>query len=201
MSFVSDRGANLVKGLRDYETLFCFLHRINNVLKRSFFQLSSQRKKSDLTNTTRPASASLLNDNENDDYHSTSSTDDEETFIPTIQMRKKKKNTDASSTIHDQMKLKLKDFPIEGQKIIKTIEQCKSLVRYVKKVRIRSRFENRVSRDSSLLTRNILHYGSLFRMAWTNKFNLLEVLLYNKQQSFDGFRWLPYLKVSWNHSR
>jgi hypothetical protein len=161
---MSDRGANLVKGLRDYETLFCFLHRINNVLKRSFFQLSSQRKKSDLTNTTHPSSASLMNDNDNDDHHSTSSTDDEETFIPTIQIRKKKKNKDASSTIHDAMKLKLNDFPTEGQKIIKTIEQCKSLVRYVKKVRISSHFENRASRDSFLLTRKIFHYDSLFRM-------------------------------------
>ena len=149
---MSDRGANLVKGLRDYETLFCFLHRINNVLKRSFFQLSSQRKKSDSTNTTHPSAASVLNGNENDDHHSTSSTDDEETFIPTIQVRKKRKNKDASSTIDDSMKLKLKDFPVEGQKIIETIEQCKRLVRYVKKVRISSRFENRVSGGSSLLT-------------------------------------------------
>ena len=37
LSFMSDRDANLIKALEDYETLFCFPHRIKNVLKTAFF--------------------------------------------------------------------------------------------------------------------------------------------------------------------
>ena len=44
LSFMSDRGANLVKALREYDTLFCFLHRINNILKRAFFQSKNNQK-------------------------------------------------------------------------------------------------------------------------------------------------------------
>lgn len=131
---MSDRGANLLKALRDYETLFCFLHRINNVLKRSFFQLSSQREKSDRSRT-HPSATSSLNNDQNDNDLSPSATEGEEAYIPTIQIRRrKKKNMEESSTTHDPMQLKLNDFSMEGQAIIKTIEQCKSLVRYVKKV-------------------------------------------------------------------
>ncbi|CAF3313778.1 unnamed protein product [Rotaria sp. Silwood2] len=43
ISFISDRGTNLIKALEDYETLFCFPHRINDVLKRAFFQLKSNQ--------------------------------------------------------------------------------------------------------------------------------------------------------------
>ena len=131
---MSDRGANLVKALRDYETLFCFLHRINNILKRGFFQLKSKQKPSQ-SSTTAPPPPPVSKSNHDDSCQSASSTEDEEAFVPTLQIKKKKQKKKQETRIPiDPMKLELKDLPLEAQEIIETIEQCKKLVRYIKKV-------------------------------------------------------------------
>ena len=38
LHFVCDRGPNLVSALRNYNPLYCYPHRLNNILKCSFFQ-------------------------------------------------------------------------------------------------------------------------------------------------------------------
>jgi hypothetical protein len=42
--FVCDRGSNLVKALEDYKVLHCFPHRLNNVLKRTFYSAGTEEK-------------------------------------------------------------------------------------------------------------------------------------------------------------
>ncbi|CAF5095494.1 unnamed protein product, partial [Rotaria sp. Silwood1] len=37
ITFVCDRGSNLIKALEDYQVVHCFPHRLNNVLKRTFY--------------------------------------------------------------------------------------------------------------------------------------------------------------------
>jgi hypothetical protein len=132
---MSDRGTNLIKALQGYQTLFCFPHRMNNVLKRGFFQLRSNRT-STKTSATVPATTSLAPDiGTNDSSDSNSSTDEEEVFKPTKQINKKKRKKESSVTNgNDPMKLKFEDLPVKAQEIIETIKQCKKLVRYIKKV-------------------------------------------------------------------
>ncbi|CAF1626172.1 unnamed protein product, partial [Didymodactylos carnosus] len=36
VNWVSDRGSNFVKGFCDYKPIFCFAHRLNNILKKLF---------------------------------------------------------------------------------------------------------------------------------------------------------------------
>jgi hypothetical protein len=43
--FVCDRGSNLVKALEDYQVIHCFPHRLNNVLKRTFYSAGTQEKR------------------------------------------------------------------------------------------------------------------------------------------------------------
>ena len=37
VNILCDRGSNFVKAFRDYDPLFCFGHRLNNILKTSSF--------------------------------------------------------------------------------------------------------------------------------------------------------------------
>jgi hypothetical protein len=130
-----DRGANLLKALEDYEVLNCFPHRMNNVVKRAFFQLKANR-----TATTTPTTVQATKSldpaaGSHDSSDSNSSTDDEELFKPTKTIKKKKRKKQPSTPNgNDPMKLKFEDLPIKAQEIIETINQCKKLVRYIKKV-------------------------------------------------------------------
>jgi hypothetical protein len=92
LSFISDRGTNLIKALQDYETLFCFPHRINNVLKRAFFQLKANRTSTNTIAAVHTTTKSLSSGVDTDDScSSNSSSDDEETFAPTKKFKKKNK--------------------------------------------------------------------------------------------------------------
>jgi hypothetical protein len=44
ITFVCDRGRNLVRALEDYQVVNCFPHRLNNVLKRTFYSAGTQEK-------------------------------------------------------------------------------------------------------------------------------------------------------------
>ena len=61
MTFVCDRGSNLVKALEDYHVVHCFPHRLNNVLERRFYCTGTQQK------TQRRKRKQLLNKNPSND--------------------------------------------------------------------------------------------------------------------------------------
>lgn len=129
-----DRGANLLKALQDYEVLNCFPHRMNNILKRVFFQSKTQQT-SAKTSTNVQGTTTDADVDQNDSSDSNSSTQDEESLKPRKQIKKKKRKKQSSnSNANDPMKLKLEDLPVTAQEIIEIIKQCKKLVRYIKKV-------------------------------------------------------------------
>ncbi|CAF4192312.1 unnamed protein product, partial [Rotaria sp. Silwood2] len=142
LSFMSDRGTNLIKALQTYETLFCFPHRINNVLKRAFFQQKIRQTSTNSlttvqTTTTTPSSSNIVTNENCQSSSSSSSEEEEEELFKLTKQIKKKKTKKNKSLIHienDPMKLELKDLHIKAQEIIETIKQCKKLVRYIKKV-------------------------------------------------------------------
>ncbi|CAF4648104.1 unnamed protein product, partial [Didymodactylos carnosus] len=45
LSFMSDRGSNIIKALAGQELSFCFGHRINNILKKTFYQTPQKTDK------------------------------------------------------------------------------------------------------------------------------------------------------------
>ncbi|CAF1155607.1 unnamed protein product [Adineta steineri] len=173
LSFMSDRGANLIKALEDYETLFCFPHRINNVLKRAFFQLPVHRIKTNPPATTQPSASTTSVNNLNDSHESAS--EDEEILQPTKRIRKKKqtKKQSSSTDVNDPMKLDLKDLPVVAREIIETIKQCKKLVRYIKKNGL-----NKTIQENGGVA---LQQSTVVR--WLSLINLLESLVTSYEQT------------------
>lgn len=64
---MSDRGANIIKALEGQEVLFCFGHRMNNVLQRSFYQMSSKESRESDPAGRRTGTKHLLNALESSD--------------------------------------------------------------------------------------------------------------------------------------
>lgn len=131
-----DRGPNLLKALKDYQVLNCFPHRMNNVMKRAFFQLKAKQKPAKITPTIAQETTLLnITKDSYDSSDSNSSTDDEELFKPKKTIKKKRQRKQSTvSNGDDPMKLKFEDLTIKAREIIETITQCKKLVRYIKKV-------------------------------------------------------------------
>lgn len=150
LSFVSDRGPNLVAALKKYNTLYCYPHRLNNVLKCSFFQSQSKEKQAKVSST--PVEEKNIIDNiistdtidrrinsEHSNYSSLSTDDENEKNEPTLPIKDKDKYKNqtklASENTADPKKLKFNDLHPSAQEIIKTITRCKQLVQFVKKVK------------------------------------------------------------------
>ncbi|CAF4557748.1 unnamed protein product [Rotaria socialis] len=130
LHFASDRGANLVRALRNYDTLFCYPHRLNNILKRAFFQSKSNKEQQTKTSSTLACTSLISNttvtneiDQENEDnVYSSSSTDNEDDKVePTLPINNKLR------------KMKFEDLTLAAQEIIKTVTRCKKLVEFVKR--------------------------------------------------------------------
>ena len=135
LHFVIDRGSNLVKALKPYRSLYCYGHRLNNVLKRSFFQSNKKKRKNETANVQAPTVQSNKKQTDSDLSISTSD-DDIETVLPIAKRKTKTKVTAGvvQSITTDPRKLELTDMEPAAQKVIETIVNCKKLVKFVKKV-------------------------------------------------------------------
>ena len=49
ITYVTDRGSNFVCALRQFKVLHCVAHRLNNVLKRAFYQQPKKKKREKAT--------------------------------------------------------------------------------------------------------------------------------------------------------
>ncbi|CAF1479470.1 unnamed protein product [Adineta steineri] len=133
LNFMIDRGPNLVKALKPYRPLNCYGHRLNNVLKLSFFQTNKKKKKE---TPGVQGSVAQSNKKQNDSDLSTSSGEDDIEIVLPIVKRRKKPNVKAvagQSIPLDPRKLQLKDMEPSAQKVIETVVNCKKLVKYIKK--------------------------------------------------------------------
>lgn len=57
ITFVTDRGSNFLKAFRSHKALFCVAHRLNNILKQSFYQHVLKKKSKLSDNVVRPSTA------------------------------------------------------------------------------------------------------------------------------------------------
>jgi hypothetical protein len=119
--FMSDRGSNIIKALEGHDVLFCFGHRINNVLQRSFYQIVSKKEKEiTITTTITPSKRRLdIQSSSDEEFNS----DNDEIF------RK------PSPSKHPQAVVVLSKLPNKPKELLEMITSSKSLVKYVKLVR------------------------------------------------------------------
>lgn len=147
-----DRGSNFRKAFKSFQPLFCFGHRLNNVLKRAFFQ--HLKKSSSLDNPLRtvdgssttsitPSSSATQPAEEisTDDSEMSSEDDCEPTVsIPIARKRKDKaKLSSKSKRVHRdlqpiQMKMTIDQVPSSAKQVLRTLHQCKRVVKFAKKV-------------------------------------------------------------------
>jgi hypothetical protein len=148
---MSDRGSNFVKVFQDFNPLFCFGHRLNNVLKTTFFQHVKTKKKgsdsttaSDITARSNSHAAPKVYKDAvttiNDALSCEESSEDDEEYVPPSLpiVRKRKSNISTSTKNNQQLlrKVSIDDVPGEAKDVLSTLKQCKKIVKYIKKVNI-----------------------------------------------------------------
>ncbi|CAF3067043.1 unnamed protein product, partial [Rotaria sp. Silwood2] len=72
ITFFCDRGSNLIKALEDYQVIHCFSHRLNNVLKRTFYSAGTKEKQQ------RKQRKESLKKNQNDDQFNRNNSNDDD---------------------------------------------------------------------------------------------------------------------------
>jgi len=118
--FVSDRGSNIKKALEGHDLLFCFGHRINNVLQRTFYQIVSKKKKEPQATTTTPRKKRRVKPRDSSDEEN-SSGDDGDYRKPSPS-----KQPEATTT--------LALLPAKPKELLDMISASKDIVKYVKLV-------------------------------------------------------------------
>ncbi|CAF4875369.1 unnamed protein product [Rotaria socialis] len=108
VNIVSDRGSNFVAAFRHFQPLFCYGHRLNNILQKSFFANTKLKRDQ---GTTLPIS-NILNPI-NDEFSSEeSSEDEEENMLPAIPVIRKKAANKNQQLV---FKMSIDDVPIEAK--------------------------------------------------------------------------------------
>lgn len=120
LMFMSDRGSNIIKALEGHDLLFCFGHRINNVLQRSFYQIISKKDKDKPVNTTSTSSKRRFAIQESSDEELDSDNDEI--------------CTRPSPSKHPEAVVTFVDLPNKSKELLEMITAAKSLVKYVKLV-------------------------------------------------------------------
>ena len=147
-----DRGSNFRKAFKSFQPLFCFGHRLNNVLKRAFFQHLKKTSSSDhpLKTVDGSSTAAITSSSSaiqpaeeisTDDSEMSSDDDCESTVaLPISRKRKDKAKSSSKSSriptdlqqIH--MKMTIDEVPSSAKQVLRTLHQCKRVVKYAKKV-------------------------------------------------------------------
>lgn len=132
---------------RGFDSLFCFGHRVTNIVKVTFFQNAKKKKQttnsskandtSSIALTTTMAQRNVV-PNICDDLSSEGTSEDEEVNITlTIPLLRKKRKTKTKSTNNQQelqSKVLVEDIPIAARSVLNTLTNCKKMVKYIKKV-------------------------------------------------------------------
>jgi len=118
--FVSDRGSNIKKALEGHDVLFCFGHRINNVLTRTFYQVGSWKKEEPQATTATPRKKRRIQIPDSSDDEG-SSEDDEVYKRP-------------SPSKEPEATISLSSLPVIPKELLDMISASKAIVKYVKLV-------------------------------------------------------------------
>ena len=116
--FMSDRGSNIIKALENHDLIFCFAHRINNVLQRSFYQIVPKKEKANGTTPTASKRRLVVDDSTDEEFDSDS---DDICARP-------------SPSKYPQATVTFSEIPHKPKELLEMIKAAKSLVKYVKLV-------------------------------------------------------------------
>ncbi|CAF2091379.1 unnamed protein product [Rotaria magnacalcarata] len=154
VTIVCDRGANFLKAFRYHHPILCYAHRLNNILKRTFFQHSEQSSLKLLSHTYDGSSCSEVCDD-----------DDNLNNISKPKKNKKKKLTVSVRDMEETaMTIKVNEIPTAAQYVIKTILECKALAKYIKK--------SGLNKEIKAVGGNAIHQATNVR--WLSLIDLLE---------------------------
>ncbi|CAF3867215.1 unnamed protein product [Rotaria sordida] len=109
ITFVTDRGSNSIKAFRLNKVLFCVTHRLNNILKRCFYQYPTKTNTINLEPSSEIEDfTEVIREDESDDQEHE---DDDGDFDDN----------------HDYKDLAINQLPNNVREILTTIKDCKSL--------------------------------------------------------------------------
>jgi hypothetical protein len=140
-NIMCDRGSNFVKCFKDYDPLHCYCHRLNNIIKKCFFQNKKSTTDTSSSHLTATASSIAVSDTLNSsDDDSCDEADDE--LVPSIKLKSKrlangnsKRTKKNNPSFVDHVKLDVSDTPIEAREYLIKLKEVKQIIKYVKKVR------------------------------------------------------------------
>ncbi|CAF4924085.1 unnamed protein product [Rotaria sp. Silwood1] len=173
VNILCDRGSNFVKGFRDYDPLFCYGHRLNNILKTSFFQNAKNKKKTPVQHQQ------LILPRHQIIVHEDDSEDDEDILIsiPIIRNRKQKDDNQQLSA-----KASVDDIPGEAKAVLLTLSQCKKVIKFIKK----SGLNKEIQRSGGVTVHQSIDIRWLSIMesleSILRSFKIIKKILINKQQ-------------------
>lgn len=147
ITFVCDRGSNIIKALDGCRIVHCFPHRLNNILKRTFYSAGTREKiqkrkekqtaNNNQNDTIYPWNDSMGNDDDSlmdyDDRDSNDS-DVEDDFILNDRTVELALRGLVSPPEVDHINILEQDLPYYANQILTTIVHSKQLCRYVKRV-------------------------------------------------------------------
>ncbi|CAF4580493.1 unnamed protein product, partial [Rotaria sp. Silwood2] len=148
ITFVCDRGSNLLKALEDYQVVHCFPHRLNNILKRTFYSAGTKEKKQRKQkkeslkknrNDDQPNWNNSNDDNNDslmyyDDRDSSESESDDDIVLDEKFVELALRSLSSSPPERDHVNVLEKNLPPYAAQILATIVRCKQLCCYVKRV-------------------------------------------------------------------
>ncbi|CAF1594607.1 unnamed protein product [Rotaria sp. Silwood1] len=148
ITFVCDRGSNLLKALEDYQVVHCFPHRLNNISKRTFYSAGTKekkqrkQKKESLKKNQNDDQPSWNNSNDDDndslmyydDRDSSESESDDDIVLDEKFVELALRSLSSSPPERDHVNVLEKDLPPYAAQILATIVRCKQLCCYVKRV-------------------------------------------------------------------
>ncbi|CAF3430768.1 unnamed protein product, partial [Rotaria socialis] len=110
VKFASDRGPNFVKALKNYTSYFCFGQRLNDILVMCFYQ--NEPIKVQIRSSTGSMNGNIFSSK---DFIDSSIAGDDIAFV-------------------EISKTNVKDLPNFAREVLKTLNNCKDIVKYVKLV-------------------------------------------------------------------
>ena len=151
VNIITDRGSSFVKAFAQYEPLYCFGHRINNILKIGFFQQQKKKKTqenqlrtTDIIGATMSISVTTDSMDQNETLSSSSESESSELEQEEEQQQKNESNEystlvirkikKSSSRKESAQKLLVDNIPSEAKQVLFILKQAKKLVNYVKLV-------------------------------------------------------------------